>query len=170
VEEEFVGDRVTMEVREVVDHYGDFIVRARYDGTYDKTNLPDELVMSGCFSVCDEQILASPASSTSRRAIDTGQRSGGLSLREAALSEAALSEAAAPPVWGDPRERRGSPGAAGRLDSVVAAPWPLASSSRLAAARLGETVRVGGGRAGGGCLRGGAHGVVRCSRRISLLA
>ena len=43
---EFVGDHVTMEVREVVDHYGDIIVRARFDGTYDKTNLPDELVMS----------------------------------------------------------------------------------------------------------------------------
>ena len=43
---EFVGDHVTMEVREVIDHYGDIIVRAKYDGTYDKTNLPDELIMS----------------------------------------------------------------------------------------------------------------------------
>ncbi len=32
---------------------GDTIVRARYDGTYDKTNLPDELVMSSSFSVRD---------------------------------------------------------------------------------------------------------------------
>ena len=46
---EFVGDHVTMDVREVLDHYGDIIVRARYDGTYDKTNLPDELVMSSYF-------------------------------------------------------------------------------------------------------------------------
>jgi hypothetical protein len=29
MEKEFVGDRVTMEVREVIDHYGDTIVRAR---------------------------------------------------------------------------------------------------------------------------------------------
>jgi len=43
---EFVGDNVTMDVREVIDHYGDIIVRARYDGTYDKTNLPDELVLT----------------------------------------------------------------------------------------------------------------------------
>src|SRR5579864_6935657 len=43
---EFVGDRVTMEVVEVVDHYGDILVRARYDGTYDKTNLPDDFVMT----------------------------------------------------------------------------------------------------------------------------
>ena len=35
-----------MEVREVLDHHGDTIVRPRYDGTYDKTNLPEELVMS----------------------------------------------------------------------------------------------------------------------------
>jgi hypothetical protein len=55
---EFVGDRVTMEVREVIDHYGDTIVRARYDGTYDKTNLPDELVMSSYFSVRDGKIVS----------------------------------------------------------------------------------------------------------------
>jgi hypothetical protein len=55
---EFVGDHVTMEVREVIDHYGDVIVRARYDGTYDKTNLPDELVMTSYFSVRDDKIVS----------------------------------------------------------------------------------------------------------------
>jgi hypothetical protein len=45
-------------VREVVDHYGDTIVRARYDGAYDKTNLPDELVMSNYFSVRDGKIVS----------------------------------------------------------------------------------------------------------------
>jgi hypothetical protein len=58
VEKEFVGDRVTMDVLEVVDHYGDTIVRARYDGTYDKTNLPDELIMSSYFSVRDDKIVS----------------------------------------------------------------------------------------------------------------
>jgi hypothetical protein len=48
---ESVGDHVTMEVREVINHYGDIIVRARYDGTYDKTNLPDELVMTSYFAI-----------------------------------------------------------------------------------------------------------------------
>jgi hypothetical protein len=57
-EKEFVGDHVTMDVREVIDHYGDTIVRARYDGTYDKTNLPDELVMSSYFSVRDDKIVS----------------------------------------------------------------------------------------------------------------
>jgi hypothetical protein len=55
---EFVGDNVTMEVREVIDHYGDIIVRARYDGTYDKTNLPDELVLTSYFGVCDDKITS----------------------------------------------------------------------------------------------------------------
>jgi hypothetical protein len=58
VAKEMVGDRVTMNVREVVDHYGDTIVRARYDGTYDKTNLPDELIMSNYFSVRDDKIVS----------------------------------------------------------------------------------------------------------------
>jgi hypothetical protein len=54
VAKEMVGDHVTMEVREVIDHY----VRARYDGTYDKTNLPDELVMTNYFSVRDNKIVS----------------------------------------------------------------------------------------------------------------
>jgi hypothetical protein len=53
---EFVGDHVTMEVREVIDHYGDIIVRARFDGTYDKTNLPEELVMTSYFSIREGKI------------------------------------------------------------------------------------------------------------------
>jgi len=55
---EFVGDHVTMEVREVIDHYGDIIVRARYDGTYDKSNLPDELVMTSYFGIRDGKIVS----------------------------------------------------------------------------------------------------------------
>ena len=55
---EFVGDHVTMEVREVIDHYGDVIVRAKFDGTYDKTNLPDELVMTSYFAIRDGKITS----------------------------------------------------------------------------------------------------------------
>jgi ketosteroid isomerase-like protein len=57
-EKEMVGDLVTMEPVEVVDHYGETIVRSRYDGTYDKTNLPAELVMSDYFSVRDGKIVS----------------------------------------------------------------------------------------------------------------
>ena len=55
---EFVGDHVTMEVREVIDHYGDIIVRARYDGTYDKTNLTGDLIMTSYFSIRDGKITS----------------------------------------------------------------------------------------------------------------
>ena len=58
VGKEFVGDHVTMEVREVIDHYGDIIVRARYDGTYDKTNLSGELVMTSYFGIRDGKIVS----------------------------------------------------------------------------------------------------------------
>ena len=57
-EKEMVGDHVTMDVREVVEHYGETIVRSRYDGTYDKTNLPDELIMSDYFCVQDGKIIS----------------------------------------------------------------------------------------------------------------
>jgi hypothetical protein len=45
-------------VREVVDHHGETIVRSRYDGTYDKTSLPAELVMSDYFIVRDGKIAS----------------------------------------------------------------------------------------------------------------
>jgi hypothetical protein len=53
-----VGDHVTIEVTEVTDHYGDTIVRGRYDGTYDKTNLPDELILTNYFTVRDGKIVS----------------------------------------------------------------------------------------------------------------
>jgi limonene-1,2-epoxide hydrolase len=58
VEKEIIGDHVTMEPIEVVDHYGQTIVRSRYDGTYDKTNLPDELVLTDYFSVRNDKIVS----------------------------------------------------------------------------------------------------------------
>jgi hypothetical protein len=54
---EFIDDHVTLEVREVIDHRGDFIVRTRYDGTYDKANLPDPLIMTNYFSLRDGKII-----------------------------------------------------------------------------------------------------------------
>jgi len=58
VAKEIVGDHVTMEVTEVIDHYGDIIVRARYDGSYDKANLPDELILTNYFGVRDGKIAS----------------------------------------------------------------------------------------------------------------
>jgi hypothetical protein len=58
VAKEMTGDKVTIEVREVLDHYGDTIVRGGYDGTYDKTSLPDDLVLTNYFSVRDGKIVS----------------------------------------------------------------------------------------------------------------
>ena len=58
VAREMVGDRVSIEVTEVTDHYGDTIVRGRYDGTYDKTNLPDEIILTNYFTVRDGKIVS----------------------------------------------------------------------------------------------------------------
>ena len=58
VAKEMVGDKVTIDVLEVIDHYGDTVVRAKYDGNYDKANLPDELIMSNYFSVRDGKIVS----------------------------------------------------------------------------------------------------------------
>ncbi len=57
VAREMVGDHVTIEVTEIIDHYGDTIVRGRYDGTYNKTNLPDEIILTNYFTVCDGKIV-----------------------------------------------------------------------------------------------------------------
>ena len=57
VARELVGDRVTIAVTDVLDHHGDTIVRGRYDGDYDKTNLPDELILTSYFTVRDGKIV-----------------------------------------------------------------------------------------------------------------
>ena len=57
VAREIVGDKLTPEVTEVIDHHGGTIVRGRYDGEYDKTNLPDELVLTNYFTVRDGKIV-----------------------------------------------------------------------------------------------------------------
>jgi hypothetical protein len=47
------------DVREVVSHHGDIIVRAAYDGEYDKSKLPPgDLIMSNYFSLRDGKIVS----------------------------------------------------------------------------------------------------------------
>ncbi|HET6153005.1 MAG TPA: nuclear transport factor 2 family protein [Marmoricola sp.] len=58
ITEEMVGDSVTIDAVEVLDHYGDVILRGRYDGTYDKANLPEELIMTNYFTIRDNRIVA----------------------------------------------------------------------------------------------------------------
>ena len=58
VARELVGDRVTMAVTEVIEHHGEVIVRARYDGDFDRTNLPEELILTNYFTVRDGKIVS----------------------------------------------------------------------------------------------------------------
>jgi ketosteroid isomerase-like protein len=56
VRAEIVGDRVAVEPTEVIEHHGQTILRGRYDGEYDKTDLPDELILTHYFTVQDGRI------------------------------------------------------------------------------------------------------------------
>ncbi|HEY3872585.1 MAG TPA: nuclear transport factor 2 family protein [Actinocrinis sp.] len=58
VEREVVAAKVTVEVREVVDHYGDAIVRAVYDGDFDRTGMPPEILLSNYYAVRDGKITS----------------------------------------------------------------------------------------------------------------
>jgi len=42
----------------VLDHYGDTIVRGSYTGEFDKTGLPDDVVLSNYFGVRDGKIVS----------------------------------------------------------------------------------------------------------------
>jgi hypothetical protein len=53
---ELIGDKVTMDVKTVSEHHGTVIVSALMDGEYDKTNLPDEVVLTHYFTVHDDKI------------------------------------------------------------------------------------------------------------------
>jgi len=65
-----VGDHVTLDVVEVVDNDGMWCVRCKYDGDYDKTGLPDPLIMTNYFRVNGDKIVTlfivtTPSRSTS---------------------------------------------------------------------------------------------------------
>jgi len=58
VAREMVGDKVTIELTEVIEHGGETIVRGRYDGEFDRRNLPDELILTNYFTVRDGRIVS----------------------------------------------------------------------------------------------------------------
>jgi len=55
-DKEIFGDKVTMAVQRAWDRHGDVTVHAKLDGTYDKTGLPDPLILSFYFSLRGNQI------------------------------------------------------------------------------------------------------------------
>jgi hypothetical protein len=56
IEREITGAKVTMDVVEVIEHHGDIIVRAEIDGQFDKTGLPDPLVLTSYFRIDNGKI------------------------------------------------------------------------------------------------------------------
>jgi hypothetical protein len=58
VAKEITGDHVTMEVREARQHHDETIVRSVYDGTFDRTNLPGELILTDYIRVRDGKIAS----------------------------------------------------------------------------------------------------------------
>jgi hypothetical protein len=58
VEQEIIAGKITVEVREVVEHHGDVILRAAYDGEFDRSGLPPEVVMSNYFAIRDDLIVS----------------------------------------------------------------------------------------------------------------
>ena len=55
---ELVDDQVTIAPVEAFEHHGMTIVRGRYDGTYDKAGLPDELILTNYFTVENDTIVS----------------------------------------------------------------------------------------------------------------
>jgi ketosteroid isomerase-like protein len=53
---EMFAVNVTLEVKEVVERDGQTIVTVKIDGTFDRTGLPDSLVMDHCFTVAGDKI------------------------------------------------------------------------------------------------------------------
>jgi hypothetical protein len=54
---ESIGNKViTTRFVDAKEHYGDYIVSAEVDGEYDKTGLPNPLVLTFYFSLVDDQI------------------------------------------------------------------------------------------------------------------
>jgi hypothetical protein len=56
-DKEIFGDHVTMDVQSAYRHHGDVVVHARVDGDFDKTNLPDPVILTYYFSTKGELII-----------------------------------------------------------------------------------------------------------------
>jgi SnoaL-like domain len=54
---DIIGQSLTMDVTNVIDHYGDFVVTANVRGEFDMTGLPDPLVHAFYFAVRGDRIV-----------------------------------------------------------------------------------------------------------------
>jgi hypothetical protein len=56
-DKEMIGDKVTFEVDEAIEHYGDYFVTALTDGNYDKSRSPDPTYLDYFFTVKGGKIV-----------------------------------------------------------------------------------------------------------------
>lgn len=54
---EVMVDEVVLKVHQAFEHYGDYIVEVDTDGNFDKTHLPDPLILTQHFTVRDDKIV-----------------------------------------------------------------------------------------------------------------
>ena len=57
IRREVVGERFSMEVLDARRHFGDLILSAKVSGDFDKTGLPDPMILSFILSICDGEIV-----------------------------------------------------------------------------------------------------------------
>jgi hypothetical protein len=57
VAKEIAGDEITIELTEVIEHHDQTIIRGRYDGQFDRSNLPDEVILTNYFTVRNGRIV-----------------------------------------------------------------------------------------------------------------
>lgn len=56
-ERDIIGEKLTLEVTDVIEHYGNFIVTAKVDGSFDKRGLPNPFVLAFYFTVNENRIV-----------------------------------------------------------------------------------------------------------------
>jgi hypothetical protein len=55
-DKEIFGDNVRIQVVRAYEHHGAYIIHAKFDGDFDKANLPDPLILTCYFNLTDEKI------------------------------------------------------------------------------------------------------------------
>jgi SnoaL-like domain len=55
-DKEIFGDNVTLAIERAYEQHGDIILRSRVDGSFDKTNLPNPLILTFYFSIRNDRI------------------------------------------------------------------------------------------------------------------
>ncbi len=56
-DKEIIGDKVTFETDDVIEHYGGYMITALTNGDYDKTKAPDPLYLDYFFMLKDDKII-----------------------------------------------------------------------------------------------------------------